>query len=208
MAKESHRKAEVGCCANVAKSAERLFKYDRRLPFGSSDIESFGRGSQKRQDLRFYARQQGGQGKLPLCGEVNLPGTPQGRSPFDLALIQDAFNKAVAENCRYFFTWNVEHLALFDRSLWDVESMYERCIGEWKLGLELNSPAQLTRPEVTATIRDKFLPKFFGDFGDIWLKRKSNLRPLPADFWVTVVESHLSGPMGPVRELRDYLDSE
>jgi len=31
--------------------------------------------------------------------------------------MEDAFSKATRENCRYFFTWNVEHLALFDRKL-------------------------------------------------------------------------------------------
>ena len=112
------------------------------------------------------------------------------------------------QNCRYFFTWNVEHLVVFDRSLWDAESMYDRVIGEWKLGLELNNPSDLTRPVVVAEIRDKFLPRFFADFSDIWLERIRDVRPLPADFWVGVIESHLTGPMGPVRELRDYLDSE
>ena len=91
-------------------------------------------------------REEKGRGGLALCGEVKLPGSQQGHTPFDMSLVQDAFDKATAENCRYFFTWNVEHLALFDRSLWDAESMYERCIGEWKLGLELNKPEQLTRP--------------------------------------------------------------
>lgn len=208
MSTPTYRKHELQFCSDVSKWADSIFEKTPELPFGSSDIESFGRGSQKRQDFRVYERKEKGRGRLALCGEVKLPGSQQGRSPFDMSLVQDAFDKATAENCRYFFTWNVEHLALFDRSLWDVESMYERCIGEWKLDLELNSPAQLTRPEVAATIRDKFLPKFFADFGDIWLKRKRDLRPLPADFWVTVVESHLRGPMGPVRELRDYLDSE
>jgi hypothetical protein len=102
-----------------------------------------------------------------LCGEVKLPGTPQGRSPFDLALMQDAFNKATAENCRYFFTWNVEHLALFDRSLWDAESMHERCVGQWTLGLELNKPTDVTRELVNQKLRAEFLPKFFADFGEI-----------------------------------------
>jgi hypothetical protein len=80
MAKESIRKHEVAFCADVAKWAEKIFEEDQNLPFGSSDIESFGKGSQKRQDLRFYARRQGGQGKLALCGEVKIPGTAQGRS--------------------------------------------------------------------------------------------------------------------------------
>jgi hypothetical protein len=206
MAKESFRKHEVAFCADVAKWAEKIFDENQNLPFGSSDIESFGRGSQKRQDLRFYARKQGGQGKLALCGEVKLPGTAQGRSPFDLALMQDAFNKATAENCRYFFTWNVEHLALFDRSMWDAETMHERCIGQWTLGEELNKPGDVAREAVSKKIREEFLPKFFADFGEIYQGVKPNLGQPPSEFYVTALETHLSGPMGPVRELRDYLE--
>ncbi|MGE0126892.1 MAG: class I SAM-dependent DNA methyltransferase [Blastocatellales bacterium] len=206
MAKESFRKHEVAFCADVAKWAEKIFEENQNLPLGSSDIESFGRGSQKRQDLRFYARKQGGQGKLALCGEVKLPGTAQGRSPFDLALMTDAHSKAVAENCRYFFTWNVEHLALFDRSLWDAESMHERCVGQWKLGEELNKPTDVAREAVIKKIRDEFLPKFFTEFGEIYQGVKPNLGLPPSEFYIAVLETHLSGPMGPVRELRDHLE--
>ena len=208
MVRPSYRKHEVQFCSEVSKWADRLFEQNPKLAFGSSEIESYGRGSQRRQDFRVYERKPRGRGKLALCGEVKLPGTPQGRSPFDLALMQDAFDKATRENCRYFFTWNVERLVVFDRSRWDADSMYDRVIGEWKLGLELNNSSDLTRAGVEAEIRDKFLPRFFADFNDIWLGVKSDIRPLPADFWVDVIESHLTGPMGPVRELRDYLDSE
>ncbi|MBI1955938.1 MAG: SAM-dependent DNA methyltransferase [Acidobacteria bacterium] len=204
----TYRQHEVQFCSEVSKWADRLFESRPDLPFGSSDIESFGRGSHKRQDFRVYERKEKGRGKLALCGEVKLPGSPEGRSPFDPALMKDAFDKATNENCRYFFTWNVEELVVFDRSLWDAESMYERHVERWPLGLELNSPADLTRPEVVATIRDKFLPRFFEEFADIWLERKKDLRPLPDVFYVTVIESHLTGPMGPVRELRDYLSLE
>lgn len=74
--------------------------------------------------------------------------------------MEDAFNKATRENCRYFFTWNVEHLALFDRSRWDADSMHERCVGEWKLGTELNRPEDVTRPEVKGKLEDYVLPRF------------------------------------------------
>ncbi len=101
----TYRQHETAFCAEVSKWSDRLFETDLGLPFGSSDIESFGRGSQKRQDFRVYERKPDRRrGKLALCGEVKLPGTLQGRSPFDMALMQDAFNKATAEVCRYFFT--------------------------------------------------------------------------------------------------------
>src|SRR5947209_12585547 len=205
MGTKDNRKHEVAFCADVSKWADKLFETDLSLPLGSAEIESFGRGSQKRQDFRVYERKEGGRGRIALCGEVKLPGTAQGRSPFDPALMKDAFDKATNENCRYFFTWNVEQLALFDRSLWDAETMHERCVGQWKLGLELNHPTDVTRAEVNAKIRDEFLPKFFADFGDVYLGRKKDVAPPPQDFYIGVLESHLAGPMGPVRELRDYL---
>lgn len=205
---QNSRKHEVGFCADVSKWADKLFERMSDLPFGYSDIESFGKSSQKRQDFRVYERKEGGKGKLALCGEVKLPGTPQGRTPFDMALMQDAFNKATAENCRYFFTWNVEQLALFDRSLWDAETMHERCIGEWKLGLQLNKPTEVTRAEVIEKIQGEFLPKFFADFSDIYLERRSSFAPPPSDFYIILLESHLCGPMGPMRELIDYLGLE
>ncbi len=208
MVTKNARKHEVGFCADVSKWSDKLFESDTSLPFGSSDIESFGRGSMKRQDFKVYERKTQGQGKLALCGEVKLPGTAQGRSPFDVGLMDDAFNKATKENCRYFFTWNVEHLALFDRSLWDRETMHERCVGDWKLDLQLKEPSDVTRAEVIAKIRDQFLPRFFTDFAEIWLGRKKDLGQAPSDFYITVLETYLSGPMGPVRELSDYLGLE
>lgn len=96
----SYRQHETAFCSEVSKWSDKIFETDAALPFGSSDIESYGRGSLKRQDFRVYARSDRGRGKLALCGEVKLPGSHQGRSPFDLALMQDAFNKATRENCQ------------------------------------------------------------------------------------------------------------
>ncbi len=204
----SYRQHETSFCADVSKWSDKLFEAHPELPFGSSEIERFGRGSLKRQDFRVYERKEPGRGRLALCGEVKLPGTSQGSSPFGLALMQDAFDKATRENCRYFFTWNVEHLALFDRKRWDAVSMHERCVGEWKLGAELNRPEDVTRPEVKAKLQDEFLPRFFADFADVYVGLKKDLGLPPSDFYVSVLESHLSGPLGPVRELRDYLESQ
>ena len=204
----SYRQHEVSFCADVSKWSDKIFEAHPELPFGSSEIESFGRGSMKRQDSRVFERKEKGRGRLALCGEVKLPGSQQGRSPFGPALMEDAYNKATRENCQYFFTWNVEHLALFDRSRWDAPSMHERCVWECKLGMELNKPEDITLPAVRVKLEEEFLPRFFAGFADLWLGRKKDFGLPPSDFYVTVLESHLTGPRGPVRELRDYLDSE
>lgn len=135
---------------------------------------------------------------------MKLPGTTHGRSPFDPVLVKDALEKADQADCRYFFTWNVEQLALFDRYLVD-RPLYERCIGEWRLGLELNRPTDVERPDVKKRIYEELLPHFFGDFAEIYLQRRKDFALPLSDLYITVLESHLGGPMGPVRELKDFL---
>jgi hypothetical protein len=206
MPAKDYRKHEVSFCADVSKWADAWFQTHADLPFGDSDIESFAKGSNKRSDLRFYERKPSDRGKLLLMGEVKLPGTPMGRSAFDPALLQDSYNKATAENCRYFFTWNVEELAMFDRSIWDAPTMHERQVGYWKLGLKLNSPTDVTRAEVKHRLFSEFLPKVLGDVARIFKgERKGDFALAPSDFYIAVLESHLAGPMGPVRELQNYL---
>jgi N-6 DNA Methylase len=204
---EDYRKHEVAFCAEVSKWADHFFDTHPDVPLGTSDIESYGRGNQKRHDLRFYERSKAGRGELALSAEVKLPGTAHGRSPFDPALVQDAFEKADRAVCRYFFTWNVEELALFDRHLVD-RPLYERCIGQWPLGLQLNRPSDIERPDVKKKLYEEFLPRFFGDFAEIYLQRRKDFALPLSDLYITVLESHLAGPMGPVRELRDFLTVE
>jgi methylase of polypeptide subunit release factors len=197
---EDGRQHEVAFCAEVKSWSDALFRDDPSLPFHSAAIEQYGQGSHKRQDFRVYSRAGEGRGRLALCGEVKLPGTAFGSSPFNAALLQDAHQKAENAVCQYFFTWNVEHLALFDLSLWD-RALHEQCIGEW----HLDSPSDLTLPSVVARIRDEFLPRFYRDFAQIWRGEQRSFARPPDRFYISVVESHLAGP---VRITRDYLDLE
>src|ERR1017187_2019760 len=206
MAFQDARQHEVAFCAEVKSWSDGLFQRDPSLPFDSAAIEQYGQGNYKRQDLRIYARAGAQRGRLALCGEVKLPGTAFGGSPFNPALLQDAYEKAANAACQFFFTWNVEHLALFDRSLWD-RPLHEQCIGEWHLGETLNSPADVTLPTVTEKIREEFLPRFYRDFAEVWRGERRSFAKPPDEFYISVLESHLAGPMGPVRITRDYLDA-
>ena len=207
MAFQDARQHEVAFCAEVNSWSDGLFQRDPSLPFDSAAIEQYGQGNYKRQDLRVYARTGAQRGRLALCGEVKLPGTALGGSPFNPALLQDAYEKATNAACQFFFTWNVEHLALFDRSLWD-RPLHEQCIGEWHLGEALNSPADVTLPTVTEKIREDFLPRFYRDFAEVWRGERRSFAKPPDEFYISVLESHLAGPMGPVRITRDYLDEK
>jgi hypothetical protein len=85
------RENEVAFCADVKSWANALLFSRADWPFTHARIEQYGTGNNKRSDLRIFFI---GRQTPVLAGEVKLPGTPEGRSPFDPALMQDAFNKA------------------------------------------------------------------------------------------------------------------
>ncbi len=208
MASKNYRQNEVSFCNDVTKWAMAIFAADSTLPFGDAKIEEYGQGSLKRQDLRFYERKPSGAvGKLVLCGEAKLPGTLQGKTPFNFALVEDAFGKASRAGCRYFFTWNVEKLALFDCQKAD-KPMLERFIGQWDLGRSLDQPEDVTDPLVIEKIRNELLPRFFADFAKILRGERDDFALPLSDLYLNVLETHLTGPLGPVRELKKYLALE
>ena len=127
---------EVDFCAQVASRTNELVNENPpAFPFHEARVEGFGTGTacRKRKDLRFFDLD----GKLILCGEVKLPGTREGRSPYDAELCKDAEEKASDAGIRYFFTWNVNTFVLWDRSLWD-RPMLERRVWEKRLARTLN----------------------------------------------------------------------
>jgi hypothetical protein len=69
-------------------------------------------------------------------------------------------------------------------------------------------PSDVERPDVKARIYNEFLPGFFRDFSEVYEGRRKDFAPPLSDLYITVLESHLGGPMGPVRELRDFLTME
>ena len=144
MRRDNIRENEVAFCGDVKSWADALFDARDDWPFTHAKIEQYGSGNNRRSDLRIFRK---GSGTPILTGEVKLPGTLEGRSPYDPALMQDAFNKADNIQAPYFFTWNVNTFVLFDRSKWNVP-MIERRVRDWNLGFNLTSPSDCGRPEV------------------------------------------------------------
>lgn len=187
---------EADFCAEIASYSNAIFSTHPEFPFKSARIEGFGRGAEKakRKDLRVYDNSD----RLILCGEVKLPGTLEGRSPYDEELVRDAHEKADNANVQYFFTWNVNLFVLWDRKKWDVP-LLDRRIREWKLGLDLDSPDDAGRPDVLAHIQKKFLPDLFVDLADICSGRRPDW-PMPADdIFIRSMESHLDWPIALTR---------
>jgi hypothetical protein len=192
------RENEVAFCADVKSWADAIFSAHPDWPFTHAKIEQYGTGNNKRSDLRIFCK---GSQTPVLAGEVKLPGTPEGRSPYDPALMKDAFDKADNIQAPYFFTWNVNTFVLFDRSKWNVP-MVERRLKNWDLGFNLTSPGDCKRPDIHAYIRDKFLPELFEMLADIVEGKVVEWGVPPDDVFIRSLESHLEWP---VFGTRDYL---
>ena len=192
----STRIHEADFCAQVASYSNAIFSVHPDYPFKSARIEGFGRGAEKakRKDLRFYDESN----RLILCGEVKLPGTLEGQSPYAEELVRDAHQKADNAGVQYFFTWNVNLFVLWDRKKWDVP-LLDRRVREWNLGRSLVSADDAGRPDVLAHIQNRFLPDLFDDLADICTGRRPDW-PMPADdLFIRSMESHLEWPIALTR---------
>ncbi|MBN2579569.1 MAG: N-6 DNA methylase [Pirellulales bacterium] len=183
---------EVDFCGQVASTANIVVNQNPDIfPFREARIEGYGVGAgrRKRKDLRFFNQN----GKLVLCGEVKLPGTPQGRSPYDAKLCQDAEAKANDAGIRYFFTWNVNYFVLWDRSLWD-KPLLDRRVWQRQLARTLTGPEDVAREDNLNFIKTHFLPDLLRDLADILSGRRRDWLP-PDDIFIRSLESHLDWPV-------------
>jgi methylase of polypeptide subunit release factors len=194
------RAHEQAFCADVKSWADALFASRPDLPFSVAGVEQYGPGSHKREDLRIYDAE----GKIALTGEVKLPGTPEGRTPFDPELIEDARGKADRIGSRFFFTWNVKELVVWDRQLWEQPAL-ERKRKIWELGKRVEKREDINLPEVRSHIENVFLPKFFSDFAEIHLDRNADWGMPPDEAFIASLNSHLDWP---VVLTRDWLAAE
>src|ERR1017187_6170825 len=154
MAERDIRTHEVTFCSRVSKWADSISENNPALSFKHTEIEESKGIKRKRSDLRVY----GANNKLILAGEVKLPGTADGRNAYNFALVDDSCHKASNAGAEFFFTWNVNKFVLFDSKLWHLPMM-ERRVKEFDLGLDLDNPDDISRPEV-----EKRIQKFLADF--------------------------------------------
>jgi len=187
---------EVDFCSQIASAVGVLVSRNARaFPFHEARVEGYGTGAgrRKRKDLRFFDHN----GKVVLCGEVKLPGTPEGRSAFADDLMQDAFSKAENASVQFFFTWNVNQFVLFDRSLWE-RPLIDRRIRVWTLGRTLANPEEVAQEDNLNFIKTRFLPDLLCDLADILSGRRRDWLP-PDDIFIRSLESHLDWPVQLVR---------
>jgi type I restriction-modification system DNA methylase subunit len=95
--------------SDVASQINAILRDRPDLHFSNAQVEERGKGSRKRRDLTIYDRQN----KIVLTGEVKMPDSIEGRSPYQEALVMDAHDKANRIGVEHFFTWNINKCVLW-----------------------------------------------------------------------------------------------
>lgn len=191
---------EVDFCAKVATAMTGIFATFRdSCPFIEARVEGMGSSKSKRarKDLRLVGRN----GKLLLTGEVKMPG---GVGAFDSDEVKNAHDKAEEANVQYFFTWDVNTFALWDRSQWQ-KPLLERRVNVWHLRLDLTSAQEVARPESLDHIEKRFLPNLIRDLAEIVSGHRRDWALPPDEVFLRSLESHLDWP---IALLRHYLYSK
>jgi len=185
---------EVDFCGKMATAMTAIFAtFREKSPFIEARVEGMGSSKSKRarKDLRFY----GPNNKVVLTGEVKLPG---GVGAFDSDEVKNAHEKAEHEGVQYFFTWDVNTFALWDRSQWQ-KPLLERRVNVWHLRLDLISPQEVARPESLDHIEKRFLPDLIRDLAEIVLGHRRDWALPPDEVFLRSLESHLDWPVSLLR---------
>ncbi|MGD0816719.1 MAG: N-6 DNA methylase [Verrucomicrobiota bacterium] len=186
MAERDIRTYEATFCSRVSKWADALFAQNPAWGFKRSEIEESRGIERKRSDLRVYGTRE----NLVLAGEVKLPGTPGGRNAHSHSLVQDSNTKASNAGAEFFFTWNVNKLVLFDAKKWHLP-LPERQVASFDLGLDLDDPDDVSRPEVEKRIQE-FLYDFFSRFAAIASGKQPEWGMSLDAYFIDAFESHIS----------------
>ena len=189
MPDSDNRTYEVTFCSRVAGWANSLFDQHPEWPFRRAEIEQSKAIKRKRSDLRIYGKAD----KLILAGEVKMPGTVEGRTPYNADLVGDAAQKADNAAAEFFFTWNVNHLVLFDRKKWHLP-LLERRVQDYPLGLDLSQPEEVDRPEVETRAKD-FLADFFAKFAAIADGKQPEWGMRLDEWFIRAFEHHVLWPV-------------
>jgi hypothetical protein len=95
----------------VASWINEILAANRELPFSRAAVEQTSTDSHQRRDLTLLDRA----GKAVLTGEVKLPYQKDGGTPYNNAVVADAWGKARRAKVPLFFTWNVNQCVLWTR---------------------------------------------------------------------------------------------
>jgi len=176
--------------AQIASWIDEIVRDRPDLPFSSAKVEERRRGSAKRRDLTLYDRH----GKAAITGEMKMPDSPEGRTPFQESLVKDAHDKADQIGVQYFFTWNVNRCVLW-RTFEQGKAITERDIEHFAVfTTPLRNSDEITHPRSEERIKE-FLILFLERCAGLWRgDQPLSFMPLDERFLV-IWESSLEQPV-------------
>jgi len=175
--------------ADVESWINSILEKRNDLPFTCAKVEKSAAGKRTRKDLTLYDRD----GNKALTGEVKMPDAPDGRTPYDDSVVQDAFQKASDAGAPYFFTWNVNRFVLWDPSKVKLPVL-QRQSRDYAL-FKLRSSEEVESAEVIHKLRTEFLPEFLEEFAALW-RGETLFGVLPPDQrFILMLEDFLDRPV-------------
>lgn len=175
--------------ADVASWINSILEKRNDLPFTHAKVEKSAAGKRTRKDLTLFDRD----GNKALTGEVKMPDAPDGQTPYDDAVVQDAFQKASDVGAPYFFTWNVNRFVLWDPSKVRLPVL-QRQSRDYRL-FKLRLSEEVESQEVVHKLRNEFLPKFLEEFAAIF-RGETLFGVLPPDQrFILMLEDFLDRPL-------------
>jgi hypothetical protein len=185
----SEKVHEQSFVADVASWINAILERRPDLPFKNAKVEKSARGKRTRRDLSIYDHD----GNKALTGEVKMPDAPDGRSPYAEDVVQDAFKKASDAGARYFFTWNVNRLILWDPSKVKLPTLQRQC-RDYPI-FALRTSDQVESPNVVDTLRREFLPRFLEELAALY-RGEIHFGVLPPDQrFILMLEAFLERPV-------------
>jgi type I restriction-modification system DNA methylase subunit len=179
---------ELTFCSAAAGWMNQELETRPELEFSRVAIEQSSRGSRTRRDLTIYDRTD----KIAIAGEVKLPYMPDGGSPYNESVVEDAFRKAGRAGARFFVTWNVNRIVIW-RTDDAGKPLFDRHFHEETLA-QVRDENDLANPTVQSAIRRglaRFLERASQAYSGVLPLAK---RPLDESF-ITVLEAALERPI-------------
>jgi len=176
--------------ADIASRINGILTARPDLPFKEARAEQRGKGSTKRRDISLIGRN----GNPVLTGEVKMPDSPEGRTPFHGTVVEDAHRKADAVGADFNFTWNINRLVLWNTHE-SGKAVSERAIEHfYVLPAPISDGDDVLQPQVRAQI-DDFLVKFLDRLTGL-LSGDQPMLLLPLDEkFIVVYEAGLERPV-------------
>lgn len=173
---------------NVASWINVILSHNPQLPFSAAKLEQRGSGSNKRRDLTILDKS----GRAVLTGEVKLPYSRDGGTPYNPAVVKDARAKAHMAEVDYFFTWNVN-----DCVLWETEPKVgtprDHDYESWKV-TSVHREGHMEMPMTESAIT-RWLPGFLHDVAHILRGTAAIGHLKPDEKFIERLESALKLPI-------------